>query len=64
MREEEESHGKGSCGCGCFMIVLEAIGFMLICNFIGCEWAKKGTRDLVNYAHELWSGASDNAMRQ
>ena len=56
----EESENKTSCGCGCFMIVLEAIGFMLICNFIGCEWAERGTQRLVNYAHQLWNGGQDD----
>lgn len=53
------SDNRKNCGCGCLTIVLEAIGFMLICNFIGCYWAERGTQRLVNYAHQLWDGGQD-----
>ena len=43
------------CGCGCFTIILEFIAFMLLCNLIGCEWAERGTKRLVGYAHRLWN---------
>lgn len=59
MGENRES----CCGCGCLTLVLEAIAFMLICNFIGCEWAKTGTRNLVGYARELWDGGAKEAAK-
>lgn len=51
-----ENEKQSNCGCGCLSIVLETLAFMLICNFIGCEWAERRTARLVKYAHELWEG--------